>query len=180
MKKSVILVALLCLVVLTLTACNSTVASVSEAQQQAFQSAILVRSIASVYDGETEVYRYRKEVVVMSDSMSVTTGTSELNSSFQLTETTKSETLPLDRNAFKGLNISKNTASETSKTDEEGKQIITLSVAKVNIPTVLGVTIEATTDAVITAELVDGKLTSLSMSFATATKNIVLQYQYNY
>ncbi len=90
MKKIVSIVALLCLAVLTLTACNSTVTSVADAQKQAFQAATLVKSTASVYDGETEVYRYSKEVVVMSDSMSVTTGTAELNSSFQLNETTKS------------------------------------------------------------------------------------------
>lgn len=181
MKKIVSIVALLCLAVLTLTACNSTVASVADAQNKAFQTATLVKSTASVYDGEIEVYRYSKEIVVMSDSMSVTTGTAELNSSFQLTETTNSETLPLDRNAFKGLNLSKKNASEQEKnTDEEGKEIITLSVAKSNIQSVLGVTIEATTDAVVTAELVEGKLISLSMSFATATKTIVLQYSYNY
>ena len=52
---------------LTAVACNSAVASITKAQSLAAQNATTVQCIAIVLEGDTVVYRYSKEIVVMSE-----------------------------------------------------------------------------------------------------------------
>lgn len=174
--RLIISATILCLVMLTAVACNSAVASITKAQSLAAQNATTVQCIAIVSDGDTVVYRYSKEIVVMSDSMSVTTAEATLDSSFELKENTKSEEMPLNRNALKSLNLTESVVTEVVSEQSS----VSLKVLKENIGTVLGIDIGATSDAVVTVQLDGDRLNSISMTFTTATKSVEIQYVYSY
>ena len=82
----ILLAAALCLVLMCMAACNPLLSDISKAQKNAVQNAVTFNCTATVADKGVTVYVYSKTLTVMSDSMSVTTAESTLNSSFVLEE----------------------------------------------------------------------------------------------
>ncbi len=179
MKKAVIisLVAVLCVTLLVCTACNAQLNSISKAQKSAAEKVTSFDCVATVTDGGTVVYVYSKNLTLMTDSMSVTTVESKLNSSFVLEEKSTSVDMLLDRSHIKSVSLTSKNVSEIQET-AEGLQC---KVSNDNISSLFGVNVQADGDAVVTVSMQGDVLNTITVSFATLSgKSVVVEYSYKY
>lgn len=172
----ILLAAALCLVLICMAACNPLLSDISKAQKNAVQNAVTFNCTATVADQGVTVYVYSKTLTVMSDSMSVTTAESILNSSFVLEEKSVSEELQPDRSLIKTADLSAKNVAEA--TEAEGG--VSCKVTADKLSAVLGTEITAEGDAQVFAAMQDGVLNSVTVTFTTQGKTVTLEYKYSY
>lgn len=174
-RKILFVVALLCFVLLLACGCNKS-EEIVKAQQAAVEKATSLVCQAVVTDGEATVYAYSRETVVVDDGIAVTTSESKLNSSFELEEKSSTQQGALDRSQFAVLALS-------GKIDNVQKQngVITGTISNENLSVALGSNVQSADGATVTAEISDGILTKLTVSFSTVSnKSVTLTYSYGF
>ncbi len=175
-RKITLLMVVLCAVCLLACACDGGVNGVVKAQKDAVQSLSSLECTATVTDGETIVYKYKKLILVQDSGLYVSTTESKLGSSFVLEDKTTAEDLELDRSLIKTVNLSSKIISETTTADNT----VVCKVLQANIPELLGADVNAKGDATVTA-VMNEKLEKLTVEFVTNSgKSVTIDYKFDY
>lgn len=176
MKRKILsIVVVLCFVLLLACGCNKS-EEIVKAQTAAVEKATSLVCAAVVTDGAETVYVYSRESVVTDDGISVTTTEGKINGSFELEEKSVSVQVALDRAHFAVLSLS-------GKIDDAKKQdgVITGKISKDNLSDVLGANVQSADGATVTAEISDGFLTKLTVSFSlVSNKCVTITYSYGF
>ncbi len=174
--KKALLFVVLCLVCVLFCACNGA-SNITSAHNNAIKSISSLECIASVTDSGVVVYKYSKKIYVEDTTVSIITTESTLNSSFVLEDKTTSSSANLDRTVFKTVNLA---GKYVSKTTTDGNTT-TCIVSQDHVDDLLGASVNATSDATVTAEIVDNVLQTITVEFSTSNGRVVtINYAYNY
>ncbi len=175
-KLTLILIVVLCAVCLLACACNGGANGIAKAQKDAIQTLSSLECLATVNDGETVVYKYKKLLLAQENELYVSTTESKLGSSFVLEDKTTAVDMELDRSLIKAVNISSKIVSETTT---DGNTTV-CKVAKENVSVLLGADVNAASDATVTAVMND-KLEEITVEFSTNSgKSVTINYKFGY
>lgn len=175
-RKIILLTIVLCAVCLLACACNGGANSIAKAEKDAVQTLSSLECLATVTDGESIVYKYKKMILVQDGELYVSTTESKLGSSFVLEDKTTADTVKLDRSLIKTVNISSKIVSEATT---DGNTVV-CKVSQENIPSLLGADVNAQGEATVTA-VINEKLEKLTIEFSTkSAKSVTIDYKFSY